>query len=253
MTQIQIYNPNMRVQNLSCKIGVNDHGFQYEKIYYEIVNRENEMVNSIQDVIFFENSHGIIFQISGEKFQFKDDLIDILVNSSKFYEPFIEEISEINLFVNELTGFEFEYSKNWRIVDSFDQGIPQITLTKQGSDTYGVIIVEIADPNFKMNQQKYVEKNLENIKNLKQLSQGQWDSHNIMQQSMTNSNGFKYECIEYDLVDPFDSTMIFEKVKQCIFFENNHGYILQNVGPSYGYNPDFINEIVEQIKFRNKN
>jgi hypothetical protein len=85
---------------------------------------------------------------------------------------------------------------------------------------------------------------------MKQLTQGSCVSRIIQHQSLTTSTGFKYECVEYELLDPFDSKKIIELKKQNIFFENNHGYIIQTTGPPNEFDSDFMNEIQEHIKFK---
>jgi hypothetical protein len=246
------FNPNLTTQNITNSTKKNDNGNHYEEIYYEIVAKNQTEVTSIKTCVFFENGFGICLQSSAEQSKFQSDLLDATVSTAKFYEPIINDSDsrEHKTYINDSTGFEFEYPKNWRIEDGFSQGLPQVTLSKQGSKTFGMMIVEVVDPSLNFDFQKYLAASLVNIQNMKQLTQGQCDSHNIQRQNMTTSSGFNYECVEYELVDPLDSTKILTMMKQNVFFENDHGYVVQTCGPPNEFDPYFMNEINEHIKFK---
>jgi hypothetical protein len=231
-------------QNVSHKLKKNENGNQYEELFFETVDSQKLTLKVCKSFLFFENNSAFIIECSGEKFKFKSDLLDDLIKTARFFKPILGDFdpSETSKYDNENFGFEFKYPKYWKIKDELSDETPKITFSKQGSDTYGKITVSPFDSD--------LQSILNKIKKIKQFSQGQWDSQNVQHYSKTNSYGFKYECIEYDLVDPFDSTKIFEKVNQNYFFEGNFQYLVQTIGPPNDFDYYFMDEITDGINFK---
>jgi len=136
------------------------------------------------------------------------------------------------------------------IKDTLAQGMPRISISKEDSQTFGLVYIEPAHPNLKFDLQKYVNASLRNIKNTRELTKGKCDVKNIKQKTKKNSNGFSFEEITYELVHPLDSTKILCLLKQCLFFENEFGFVVHTSGPSTNFDSNFMDTISDKIRFK---
>eukprot|EP01080_Neovahlkampfia_damariscottae_P003679 gene3679-6493_t len=239
-------------QNITNTSKKNSNGHNYEEIYYELVSKNvPDVITKLKTCVFFENGNGICLQTSSEASKFQSDLLDSSVDTAHFFPP--EKIDDDDRFanyINDMNGIEFTYPKGWKIQDGLAQGMSQVTFHKPGSQTFGLVIVEPINPSLKFDFQKYVGVSLANVKNMKTMTQGKCDIHNLQNNSSSTSSGYNYEEISYELVDPNDSTKILSLMKQQIFFENDFGYVVQTTGPANTFDSGFMDTISDQIQFK---